>query len=143
MTDTNISRSHLLPFTIKMLSASALLQLVILLNGNQIGIAAWVVFIATDAFMVWFNVTQAQALSQIRFGSLVAHAAAYVAVNAGFAVHAATLAITNNDALRGDADMPIDAAWFGFGMLMPAIWGVWFCFHAVTSIRARGFEDLR
>lgn len=141
--DITTSRTHLLPFALAMIGTSLVMQLVILLNGNKIGTAAWVVFVAMDLFIIWFNVSQKQALGRLRFGALVAHATAYIAVNAGFAIHAAILAITNSDALRGDADIPIDGAWFGFGMMMPAMWGLWFCLHAVISIRARGFEDVR
>lgn len=73
----------------------------------------------------------------------MAHLCGFLTVNLGFHLHAALLIVTNNAAIRGGANFPIDEQWFGvlFGMFV--IWGLGPLIHLAASIESRGFEDLR
>lgn len=137
------SRRVLLPYLAVMVGLNIALQVAIAIAGNDIDLLAGVLTGVVAVVYAFFEVTRRAPLTHIRFGRLVAHLCGFITVNLGFHVHAAVLIVTNDPAIRGDADFPIDDQWFGvlFGMLI--IWGLGLLIHLTASISARGFEDLR
>lgn len=133
----------ILPFLATMVALNIALQIGIAFSGNRIGIMAYLLTAAVAVVYALYNWTRRGSLSQIRFGRLVAHLCGFITVNLGFHLHAAVLIATNDAAIRGDADFPIDDQWFGvlFGMFV--IWGAGLLIHLAASIASRGFEDLR
>lgn len=143
MSDTQLNvRRVILPHLATMVVLNIVLQVGIVLAGNAIGVTAYVLTGAVAVVYGAYHWTHRASLSQIRFGRLVAHLCGFLTVNLGFHVHAAVLIVTNNGAIRGDADFPIDDQWFGvlFGMFV--FWGLGLLLHLGASIAARGFEDL-
>lgn len=136
------SRRVILPYLATMVALNIVLQVGIVFAGNKIGITAVVLTAAVAVVYAVYHWTHRVPLSQIRFGRLVAHLCGFLTVNLGFHLHAAVLVGTNNGAIRGDADFPIDDQWFGvlFGMFV--IWGLGLLIHLAASIASRGFEDL-
>lgn len=133
----------ILPFLATMVALNIALQIGIAFSGNRIGIMAYLLTAAVAVVYALYHWTRRGSLSQIRFGRLVAHLCGFITVNLGFHLHAAVLIATNDAAIRGDADFPIDDQWFGvlFGMFV--IWGAGLLIHLAASIASRGFEDLR
>ena len=137
------TRRVILPYLATMTVLNVVLQVGIVIAGNKIGVTALVLTAAVAVVYALYHWQRRTALSQIRFGRLVAHLCGFITVNLGFHIHAAVLIVTNNAAIRGDADFPIDDQWFGvlFGMFV--IWGLGLLIHLAASIGSRGFEDLR
>ncbi|MGH8776726.1 MAG: hypothetical protein ACRDWI_16765 [Jiangellaceae bacterium] len=136
------SRQVLQPYLAAMVVLNVVLQVAIVLAGNGIGLVAYLLTGVVALVYAYFHVTRRTPLTHIRFGRLVTHLCGFITVNLGFHLHAAVLIVTNNPAIRGDADFPIDDQWFGvlFGMLV--FWGLGLLVHLTASISARGFEDL-
>lgn len=136
------ARRVILPYLATMVALNIALQVGITFAGNRIGITAYVLTAAVAVVYGLYHWTRRIPLSQIRFGRLVAHLCGFITVNLGFHLHAAVLVLTNNAAIRGDANFPIDDQWFGvlFGMFI--IWGLGLLLHLTGSIASRGFEDL-
>lgn len=133
----------ILPFLITMVGLNIALQIGIAYFGSRIDVTAYVLTAGVAVVYAFYHWTRRGSLSQIRFGRLVAHLCGFIAVNLGFHLHAAVLIVTNDAAIRGDADFPINDQWFGvlFGMFI--IWGAGLLMHLAASIASRGFEDLR
>lgn len=143
MTASNIdTRSVILPLLGAMVGLNIVVQAGVALDGNTIGWTAGLLTLVVALVYGGYSWQRRVVLSQIRFGRLVAHLCAFVTVNLGFHVQAAILIARNDPAIRGDANFPIDAQWFGvlFGMFV--IWGVGLLIHLTASIGSRGFEDL-
>ncbi len=132
----------ILPFLAAMVVLNVALQIGIAFSGNRIGIIAYVLTAGVAVVYAFYHWTRRGPLSQIRFGRLVAHLCGFISVNLGFHLHAAVLIVTNNAAIRGDENFPINDQWFGvlFGMFI--IWGAGLLIHLAASIASRGFEDL-
>lgn len=137
------SRRVILPYLATMVVLNIALQVGIVIAGNTIGLVAFVMTAAVALVYALYHWKRRTELSQIRYGRLVAHLSGFLTVNLGFHLHAAVLIVTNNAAIRGDANFPIDDQWFGvlFGMFI--IWGLGLLIHLAASIGSRGFEDLR
>ena len=140
-TQLNVSRV-ILPYLAIMVVLNILLQIGIAVTGNQIDLTAGLMTAVVALVYGFYHWTRRKPLSQIRFGRLVAHLCGFLTVNLGFHIHAAVLIAGNDEAIRGDANFPIDDQWFGviFGMFV--IWGVGLLIHLTASIASRGFEDL-
>ena len=136
------ARRVMLPYLATMVVLNTLLQVGIAMAGNSIGALSYALTVVVAVVYGLFHWTRRAPLSQIRFGRLVAHLCGFITVNLGFHIHAAVLIVTNNAAIRGDANFPINDQWFGvlFGMFI--IWGVGLLAHLTASIATRGFEDL-
>lgn len=143
MSQTQLNASRvILPYLGTMVGLNILLQIGIVAIGNQINAAAALMTAVVALVYALYHWTRRKPLAQIRFGRLVAHLCGFITVNLGFHMHAAVLMVTNNEAIRGDANFPIDDQWFGvlFGMFV--IWGLGLLIHLTASIASRGFEDL-
>lgn len=143
MSETQLNaRRAILPYLATMVVLNIVLQVGIAIAGNTISITAYVLTAAVAVVYALYHWTHRTPLSQIRFGRLVAHLCGFITVNLGFHLHAAVLIVTNNAAIRGDTNFPIDDQWFGvlFGMFI--IWGLGLLVHLTASIASRGFEDL-
>ncbi|WP_338749761.1 hypothetical protein [Janibacter alittae] len=143
MSQTQLNaRRVILPYLATMVVLNILLQLGIAATGNRIDLTAALMTAVVAVVYALYHWRRRHALSQIRFGRLVAHLCGFITVNLGFHIHAAVLIVGNEEAIRGDANFPIDDQWFGvlFGMFV--IWGVGLLIHLTASIASRGFEDL-
>lgn len=143
MSQTQLNASRvILPYLVTMVVLNILLQIGITATGNRIDLTTALMTAVVALVYALYHWTRRKPLSQIRFGRLVAHLCGFITVNLGFHIHAAVLMVTNNEAIRGDANFPIDDQWFGvlFGMFI--IWGLGLLIHLTASIASRGFEDL-
>ena len=136
-------RRVILPYLAAMIVLNIALQMGIAITGNHIDITALALTAVVAVVYASYTWTRRLPLSHIRFGRVIAHLCGFITVNLGFHIHAAILIVTNNAAIRGDANFPIDDQWFGvlFGMFV--FWGLGLLAHLAASISARGFEDLR
>lgn len=135
------ARSLLLPYVLGLTALCALVQVVIVFDGNRIGVSAQLLTVAMALYYAAFMYTRRQRLGQVRFARLVAHATTYAVVNTGFQLHAAILGFVGSDALRGRDYLPVDSGWFGPTFAMAGFWGIGLTIHAIASIAQRGFED--
>lgn len=140
--DTSLdSQRLLLPYLVGLITLCAAMQVLITITGNRIGTTATLT-LAIVAIYYWGYVFRYRdKLRRIRFAQLVAHAVTYVVVNGSFQLHAAVLAMINNDNLRGDDHFPIDSGWFGPTLAMAGFWAIGFTIHALAAIGQRGFES--
>ena len=135
------ARKLLLPYVLGLLALSTLVHLAIALGGNEIDLSAQLLTGSMAVFFVGFLIIRWEALGQVRFGRLVAHAATYAIVNGGFQLHAAVLVIAGTDLLRSGDHLPHDHGWFGPTFAMAGFWALGLIIHAIASIARRGFED--
>ncbi|MEZ5380937.1 MAG: hypothetical protein R2754_03975 [Microthrixaceae bacterium] len=135
------ARSLLLPYVLGLTLLCALLQLVIVIDGNRIGMMSTLLSAGVALYYAAFIYTRRKPLGQVRFARLVAHATTYAVVNTSFQLHAAILGMAGSEVLRGHDYLPVDSGWFGPTFAMAGFWGIGLTIHAIASIAQRGFED--
>lgn len=134
------STALLMPLAVGMVGLCLGMQAVIAARGSEIDLLALALVGTVVLFYFGFLVWRRDELPKVRFGSLAAHAVAYVVVTGSFQLHAWSLAMANSDVLWGDGDLPIDGGWLGITFGMAGFWAIGFAAHAVASISQRGFE---
>jgi uncharacterized membrane protein len=139
--DSLNARSLLLPWALGVTALCLTTQLVIAARGSEVDAVAWLLTVLVAFFYAGFLILRRDQLRRVRFASLVAHAVTYVVVIGSFQLHAALLAFSNSDGLRGDDHLPLEGGWFGVTFAMAGFWAVGFTVHAIASIAQRGFED--
>ena len=73
------------------------MQVLITITGNRIGTTATLTLAIVAVYYWGYVFRYRDKLRRIRFAQLVAHAVTYVVVNGSFQLHAAVLAMINND----------------------------------------------
>lgn len=143
VTASDTARAHrtLLPFFGAMVGGSALIQLAIALTGNRIGLLAGILTAVLGVGFALYLWRFSPTLGRVRYGVLVAHVCAYVAVNVGFGLHAYLLiAVGSSAILPADPMTPIDPGWLGATLAMSSFWGLGLLLHLFGALMGRGFE---
>lgn len=135
------ARRLLLPLALGLTGLCLTMQLFVAARGSEINLITVLLFGVVALFYAGFLILRRDDLRRVRFASLAAHAVTYVVVNGSFQFHAAILAMTNSDTLRGDEHLPIDGGWLGVTFAMAGFWAIGFAIHAIASISQRGFEN--
>lgn len=138
------ARTLLLPYTLALVVAMAIIQAVIALTGGQVtplaGILTAVVAVGI-AIWLWRNYRR---LTRVRFGVAIAHAIAFVTVTTSFNTHAVLRAVTLGSAPEGFETVSRDllaTPWFGATLIMSAAWGIGLLIHLIGVVLGRGWED--
>lgn len=130
----------LVPYSAIMIAANALMQVAIVVMGNEITVATGVMTAVIALVYAGFLIRYGTRLAKVRFGLLATHVVTYTAVNTGFFVHFFVLAAIGHPAVLGPAGFVMDPGWFGVVIGMPGAWGLGLLIHAFGSILGRGFE---
>ncbi len=139
------AKNILLPFLLKMVGLSLVLQLLITFRGNKIDMTS-VIFLVLIAIYYYYFIfyKKKHSLKKVRFGSFISHLVGYITINLGFLTHMLFLVAVNSPALRSESGSPlaINGNWFGYGLCMPVFWGLTGLLpHLIVSILNRGFEE--
>lgn len=134
-------RALILPFALTLLALVVAVQIVIMVNGNEIGLIENLLLAAVAGYYAFVLITRGTRLRQVRFGMLVTHATAYTIVNLSYLLHAFVLIVANSPAIRGDSNFLMNEGWFGVTFGMATGWGIGLLIHAFASIASRGWEE--
>lgn len=137
------ARSLLLPYALTLISAMIVIQFVIALTGGEVTILAGVLTaIVAIGIAAWVVISRSKLL-HVRFGLVIAHVIAYVAVTTSFNLHAVIRAmLAGGDAeVQSVAHTLLGSSWFGATLVMSAIWGLGLLIHLLGSVLGRGWED--
>lgn len=141
------ARRSLVPYTVAIIVASGLLQVVIALRGNRIDLVSALLLAVIALGYAIYLLTAGKELGQVRYGRLVAHAVTYVVVNTGFLLHAYVLIAVGSPAINGAGapghGIALDPNWLGATLGMASFWGLGLLMHALGALASRGFESAR
>ncbi|MDN6380458.1 MAG: hypothetical protein L0K10_16185 [Brevibacterium aurantiacum] len=137
------ARSLLLPYTLTLIAAMIIIQFVVALTGGAVTILAGALTaVVAIGIAVWI-VIKRRKLLHVRFGLVIAHVIAYVAVTTSFNLHAVVRAVvagSDND-VQAVAHSLLGSSWFGATLVMSAVWGLGLLIHLLGSVLGRGWED--
>jgi hypothetical protein len=136
------AKNSLLKHFAIMFALCAFLQITIAVRGNHIDLVSQFLLAVIALYYAWYNYSSRNLLRRLRFGRLVSHLVGFLIVNVSYHLHAFILFVSNNSAIKGDAEFTIDPSWFGVLFGMMTFWGLGLLVHLVASIANRGFEEL-
>lgn len=138
------TRTLLLPYTLGLIGAMTVVQIVIAATGGGIGLVAEILTaIVALGIVAWLWLNRS-ALHQVRFGTAIAHALAYAAVCTSFNLHLLlrTLRLAAGpDGFTAAATDFFATGWFGATLVMTSVWGLGLLLHLVGSVLGRGWDD--
>jgi hypothetical protein len=138
------ARTLLLPYTLGLIIAMTIVQIVVSATGGEVTILAGglTALVAIGiAVWLWRNLT---ALKRVRFGVVIAHAIAFVTVTTSFNLHAILRVMFLGFEVDGAGDSThtlLESSWFGATLVMSALWGLGLLVHLLGSVLGRGWED--
>ena len=138
------ARALLLPYTLGLVVAMAIVQIVIAATGGDVTLLAGILTAVVAlgiAVWLWRNLT---ALKRVRFGLVIAHAIAFVTVTTSFNLHAILRVMFLGFEVDGAGDAArtlLESSWFGATLVMSALWGLGLLVHLLGSVLGRGWED--
>ncbi len=138
------ARTLLLPYTLGLIIAMAIVQIVVAATGGEVTILAGglTALVAIGiAVWLWRNLT---ALKRVRFGVVIAHAIAFVTVTTSFNLHAILRVMFLGFEVDGAGDAArtlLESSWFGATLVLSALWGLGLLVHLLGSVLGRGWED--
>lgn len=139
------AKKILLPFILKMVCLSLLLQIIIVIRDNKIDIVSMLFLVLISIYCWYFSFFKEKLnLRKVRFGALISHLISYITINLGFLTHMLFLAAINSSSLMAEQGSPlaINGNWFGYALCMPVFWGLTGLLpHLIASIARRGFEE--
>lgn len=137
------ARALLLPYTLVLMGAMALVQLVIALTGGEITVLAGALTALVAIGIAAWLARHYRRLTHVRFGLAIAHAVAFAAVTTSFNAHAALRAMSlgADGGLDAAAQSLLATSWFGATLVMSAAWGLGLLVHLTGSVLGRGWED--
>ncbi|MDN6747651.1 MAG: hypothetical protein L0L93_11750, partial [Brevibacterium sp.] len=137
------ARSLLLPYALTLIGAMLIIQFVIALTGGEVTILAGILTAIVAIGIAAWVVVNRRRLLHVRFGLVIAHVIAYVAVTTSFNLHAVIRAmIAGGDAeVQSVAHTLLGSSWFGATLVMSAFWGLGLLLHLIGSVLGRGWED--
>lgn len=138
------ARTLLLPYTVAVVAAMAIVQAVIALTGGRITLLAAALTAAVALGIGIWLVRNSRALARVRFGVAIAHAIAFAAVTTSFNAHAVIRALVlagGPDGYRTVAHELLATPWFGATLIMSSAWGIGLLIHLLGSVLGRGWED--
>ncbi|MDN5661772.1 MAG: hypothetical protein L0G72_13525 [Brevibacterium aurantiacum] len=137
------ARSLLLPYALTLIAAMIIIQFVVALTGGAVTILAGALTaVVAIGIAVWI-VIKRRKLLHVRFGLVIAHVIAYVAVTTSFNAHAVVRAVvagSDND-VQAVAHSLLGSSWFGAPLVRSAVWGLGLLIHLLGSVLGRGWED--
>lgn len=133
----------LLPYTLTLVAASAILQVVIAATGNRISLLSMILLALIALGYATYLLTVGRRLSRVRYGLFAAHGISYAAINVGFLLHAYLLIALHSPVISGDGGLAIDETWFGATFGMAGFWGLGLLLHGIGAVLSRGFEQER
>ncbi|MGO2557439.1 hypothetical protein [Brachybacterium sp.] len=138
-------RAHatLLPYALCLLGATAVVHLLIVLDGNRITVLTTLPLAVIAIGYAVYLLLVGRPLGRVRYGRLVAHALTYAMVNTGYLLHAYILIASASPAIQGDGHLALDAGWFGATFGMAGFWGLGLIAHGIAALGERGFEGPR
>ena len=136
------ARAILLPYIAALTGAMLLVQLAVVLTDGSGIVAGLLTAAVAVGILLWLRSTRAR-LARVRFGTAVAHAAAFTVVTASFALHAVvrTIAITAHAGPEAAALAFVGTWWFGATLVMCAAWGIGLLLHLLGAVLDRGWEE--
>ena len=137
------ARSLLLPYALTLIAAMIIIQFVVALTGGAVTILAGALTaVVAVGIAVWIVINRRKLL-HVRFGLVIAHVIAYVAVTTSFNAHAVVRAVvagSDND-VQAVAHSLLGYSWLGANLVMSAVWGIGLLIHLLGSVLGRGWED--
>ena len=138
------ARALLLPYTLGLVVAMAVVQVVIAATGGEVTIlAGGLTALVAIGIAVWLWRTL-RVLMRVRFGVAIAHVIAFVIVTASFNLHAIVRVMAIGFEVDGAGDTVrnlLESSWFGATIVMSGLWGLGLLIHLVGAVLGRGWED--
>ena len=138
------ARALLLPYTLGLVVAMAVVQVVIAATGGEVTIlAGGLTALVAIGIAVWLWRTL-RVLMRVRFGVAIAHVIAVVIVTASFNLHAIVRVMAIGFEVDGAGDTVrnlLESSWFGATIVMSGLWGLGLLIHLVGAVLGRGWED--
>ena len=138
------ARTLLLPYTLGLIIAMAIVQIVIAATGGEVTVLAGILT-AVVAFGIvvwlWRNL---RVLKRVRFGVAIAHVIAFITVTTSYNLHAIVRLMAAGAVDRTASDITqaaLGGSWFGVTVVMSALWGLGLLIHLIGSVLGRGWED--
>ena len=138
------ARALLLPYTLGLVVAMAVVQVVIAATGGEVTIlAGGLTALVAIGIAVWLLRTL-RVLMRVRFGVAIAHVIAFVTVTASFNLHAIVRVMAIGFEVDGAGDTVrnlLESSWFGATIVMSGLWGLGLLIHLIGSVIGHGWED--
>ena len=138
------ARALLLPYTLGLVVAMAVVQVVIAATGGEVTIlAGGLTALVAIGIAVWLWRTL-RVLMRVRFGVAIAHVIAFVTVTASFNLHAIVRVMAIGFEVDGSGDTArnlLESSWFGATIVMSGLWGLGLLIHLIGSVIGHGWED--
>lgn len=138
------ARALLLPYTLGLVVAMVVVQIVIAATGGEITIlAGGLTALVAIGIAVWLWRTL-RVLMRVRFGVAIAHVIAFVIVTASFNLHAIVRVMAIGFEVDGAGDTVrnlLESSWFGATIVMSGLWGLGLLIHLIGSVIGHGWED--
>lgn len=138
------ARALLLPYTLGLVVAMAVVQVVIAATGGEVTIlAGGLTALVAIGIAVWLWRTL-RVLMRVRFGVAIAHVIAFVIVTASFNLHAIVRVMAIGFEVDGAGDTVrnlLESSWFGATIVMSGLWGLGLLIHLIGSVIGHGWED--
>lgn len=137
------ARTLLLPYTLGLIIAMAIVQIVIAATGGEVTILAEILTAVVALGIVIWLWRNLRTLRRVRFGVAIAHVIAFVTVTMSFNLHAViqTVALRFGDVPPMPGQNIIFGSWFGATIVMSALWGLGLLIHLLGAVLGRGWED--
>ena len=138
------ARALLLPYTLGLVVAMAVVQVVIAATGGEVTIlAGGLTALVAIGIAVWLWRTL-RVLMRVRFGVAIAHVIAFVIVTASFNLHAIVRVMAIGFEVDGAGDTVrnlLESSWFGATIVMSGLWGLGLLIHLIGTVIGHGWED--
>ena len=138
------ARALLLPYTLGLVVAMAVVQVVIAATGGEVTIlAGGLTALVAIGIAVWLWRTL-RVLMRVRFSVAIAHVIAFVIVTASFNLHAIVRVMAICFEVDGAGDTVrnlLESSWFGATIVMSGLWGLGLLIHLIGSVIGHGWED--
>lgn len=138
------ARTLLLPYALGLVIAMATVQIVIAATGGEITILAGILTAVVAVGIVVWLWRNLRPLRRVRFGVVIAHAIAFVAVTTSYNLHAIIRLMAERGVDRTASDVlhsALGGSWFGVTLVMSSLWGLGLLIHLIGSALGRGWED--
>lgn len=138
------ARTLLLPYTIGLIIAMAIVQVVIAATGGEVTILAGILTAVVAlgiAVWLWRN---RRVLKRVRFGIVIAHVIAFVTVSTSYNLHSIVRLMAEGAVDKSASDIAqaaLGGSWFGVTIVMSALWGFGLLIHLAGAVLGRGWED--
>ena len=138
------ARTLLLPYTLGLVVAMLIVQIVIAATGGDVTLlAGGLTAVVALGIAVWLW-RKLPVLKRVRFGVVIAHAIAFITVTTSYNLHATLRVMSLGFEVDGAGDAArnlLESSWFGATIVMSGLWGLGLLVHLLGSVLGRGWED--